>query len=241
MLVPPAWENDPELGELERAWCEYHAGIIELWDGPAAFVFSDGRIVGVALDRNGLRPLRYTITSDGLVVLASETGVVSFPADKIVEKGRLGPGQMFAVDVANGVLLHDSKIKQILAHRQSYQQWVEEHLIKFAAIPRSEAPTGDSVECRTTHFRMRTLSVNFATTDGPAAMEQALERLEYDALAAVTEGATLLVLSDRHATPVQAPIPMLIAVGAVHRALIRGGLRTGTSLICETGSAWDAH
>ena len=127
MLMPPAWENDPEMNEEQRAWCDYHAGLIEPWDGPAALVFTDGRIVGASLDRNGLRPSRYTLTAQGLLIVASETGVVSVDAHDVVEKGRLGPGEMLAVDFENHTFLRDSDIKEALARRQPYQQWLEEN------------------------------------------------------------------------------------------------------------------
>ena len=105
MLIPPAWEHNPELTSFQRAWCEYHAGMMEPWDGPAALAFSDGRFVGAALDRNGLRPARYTLTSHGLLILASEAGVVPCDAHDVVEQGRLGPGEMIAMDLKHGVLL----------------------------------------------------------------------------------------------------------------------------------------
>src|SRR6266481_6464435 len=143
MLIPPAWENNVEMPGDQRAWCEYHAGLIEPWDGPAALSFSDGRFVGAALDRNGLRPARYTLTSQGLLILASEAGVVPCDAHEVVEKGRLGPGEMIAVDLEHGVLLRDYDIKNMLAQRQPYQQWLEEHLVHFADLPQtSTSPVG---------------------------------------------------------------------------------------------------
>src|SRR5712692_1288768 len=135
MLVPPAWEQNPELNSAQRAWCEYHAGMIEPWDGPAALAFSDGRFVGAALDRNGLRPARYTLTSHGLLILASEAGVVPCEAHEVVEKGRLGPGEMIAVDLQQGVLLRNHEIKSALAHRQPYKQWLATHLVRLQELP----------------------------------------------------------------------------------------------------------
>src|SRR2546429_6999930 len=122
MLIPPAWENNSELESEQRAWCEYHAGLIEPWDGPAALAFSDGRVVGAALDRNGLRPARYTLTSNGLLILASESGVVSVEPEDIVEKGRLGPREMLSVDLANKLFLRNTDFNLALAQTQPYQK-----------------------------------------------------------------------------------------------------------------------
>ncbi|MBO0781836.1 MAG: glutamate synthase subunit alpha, partial [Ktedonobacteraceae bacterium] len=138
MLVPPAWEHDSELDEAQRAWCEYHAGQIEPWDGPAALVFSDGNIVGAALDRNGLRPSRYTLTRQGLLIVASEAGVLDVDPHDVVERGRLGPGQMIAVDLEQQALLHDAEIKAMLAARQPYQDWLNEHLAHIQPAQPSE-------------------------------------------------------------------------------------------------------
>jgi glutamate synthase domain-containing protein 1 len=110
MMIPPAWEQDIECSPEERAWCEYHACCMEPWDGPAALVFGDGRYVGATLDRNGLRPLRYTLTSQGLLIVASEAGVLPCLPAEIVERGRLGPGEMLTVDLQEGVLLRNQAI-----------------------------------------------------------------------------------------------------------------------------------
>jgi glutamate synthase (NADPH/NADH) large chain/glutamate synthase (ferredoxin) len=367
MLIPPAWEQDPELDAAQRAWCEYHAGLIEPWDGPAALVFSDGRIVGAALDRNGLRPSRYMLTANGLLIVASETGVVPCEAHEVVEKGRLGPGEMIAVDVERKIVLRNRDIKETLAQRQPYQQWIDAHMTRLADLrpvgvdlsrPSSPVETARQTDADTLFFRQQlygythediemilrpilmehkepvwsmgddaplavlssqfrsfsdhfhqrfaqvtnppidslrerivmslesymgrslslltetplhaqllhletpllteaqletlrnlkhprlrtqTLSTTFDVTAGPEAFEAALDRLEADAAAAVAGGASLLILSDAQATPTQAPIPMLIAVGAIHHGLIRRGLRTATSLICETGGICDVH
>src|SRR6266496_2611422 len=319
MLIPPAWEHNPELTSSQRAWCEFHAGIMEPWDGPAALAFSDGRVVGAALDRNGLRPARYTLTSNGLLILASEAGVVSCDAHEVVEKGRLGPGEMIAVDLEHGVLLRDSDIKAALAERQPYQQWVKQHLVRLATLPQATAsPSGMdadtlfnrqqffgythediemvlrpmltekkdpvwsmgddtphaalshqvrsfsdyfhqrfaqvtnppidplreqivmSLDCylgrhqslltetplharllhletplltasqletlrrlNRTGFCSQTLNVTFESAAGPAGLEAALDRLENEAISALTEGATLLILSDNNASPGQ--------------------------------------
>jgi len=127
MLVPEAYENVAEVDPEVRAFFEYHASLTEPWDGPAALVYSDGRYAAASLDRNGLRPLRYWRLADGLVVLGSETGIVDAEAEAIVEKGRLGPGQIFAVDTEKGRVLHDAEIKKRYATRRPYAVWVRRH------------------------------------------------------------------------------------------------------------------
>ncbi len=357
MLIPPAWEHNPELTSFQRAWCEYHAGMMEPWDGPAALAFSDGRFVAAALDRNGLRPARYTLTSHGLLILASEAGVVSCDAHDVVEQGRLGPGQMIAVDLEHGVLLRNAEIKAALAQRKPYQEWLDTNLVRLTDIHQqsvhftNEVLDGDtlfhlqqlfgythedvelvlrsmltenkepiwsmgddtpiavlsghsrslsdyfhqrfaqvtnppidplreqivlSLDCylgrrrnlldetplhaRLVHletplltdsqlvtlrslkgFVSQTLRATFQSESGPATLESALSNLELEAVSAVADGVQLLIISDVSADMNQAPIPMLLAIGSVHRALIQAGLRTHTSLICETYSALDVQ
>src|SRR5579883_1849836 len=359
MLIPPAWEQDRELSQEERAWCEYHACCMEPWDGPAALIFGDGRYVGAALDRNGLRPLRYTLTSHGLLIVASEAGVLACDPSEVVERGRLGPGEMLAVDLERGVLLRNTTIKRRLAERQPYQQWLDTHLMRLsdlsATLPSSlpTSPSGDalfrqqqlfgythediefvlrpmltdvkeptwsmgddaplaalstrsrsfadyfhqrfaqvtnppidplreecvmSLDCylgrrlsiltetplharqihletpllteaqlealcqlRRDGYGTRVLDVSFSRAGGPEALVETLDRLEEEAVSAALDNVAFLVLSDRQASLDNPPVPMLLAVGAVHQALIRRGLRDYTSLICETGWAVDVH
>ncbi len=128
MLAPPAWEHDDSMDRDLRAFFEYHSCLVAPWDGPAALCFSDGRVVGMALDRNGLRPARYLRTDDGLVIAGSEVGAVKIDPERIVLKGRLGPGQMMAVDLIRGEFLLDADIKHELAARRPYHAWVTQHL-----------------------------------------------------------------------------------------------------------------
>ncbi|MHB8323475.1 MAG: glutamate synthase large subunit [Candidatus Dormibacteria bacterium] len=123
MMIPEAWEDTPEIADELRGFYSYHANLMEPWDGPAAIAFSDGRLVGAALDRNGLRPARYVVTRGGLVVLASEAGVVDVPAREVLELGRLHPGQMLAVDTREGLLLRDQEIKRAVAARGPWAAW----------------------------------------------------------------------------------------------------------------------
>ena len=355
MTVPPAWEQDETLDAAQRSWCAYHAGLIEPWDGPAALVFTDGRFAGAALDRNGLRPARYTLTAQGLLIVASEAGVVSLDAQDIVENGRLGPGEMIAVDVERHVVLHNAEIKTALAQKQPYQEWVanqrltplphdtslspEDVIDSDALFARQQlfgythedvemvfrpmltdnkepvwsmgddaplAALSGQVRSFSDHFHQRfaqvtnppidplrerivmslgsylgyrqslltetplharllhinspllteaqltslrtnphfstvTLDTTFAVEAGVGALEATLDRLEGEAVAAITQGATLLVLSDRNASLTRVPIPMLIAMGTIHHALIRRGIRAIVTLVCETGTAWDIH
>jgi len=136
-LVPEAFRDQPELADKPeiQAFYEYSACTQEPWDGPALLVFADGRSVGATLDRNGLRPARYCITNDGFVVMGSETGVVELEESRIIEKGRLGPGQMLAVDLENGRLLHNWEVKQEVASRHPYGQWLAEHRRNLTAQP----------------------------------------------------------------------------------------------------------
>jgi glutamate synthase domain-containing protein 2/glutamate synthase domain-containing protein 1/glutamate synthase domain-containing protein 3 len=131
MLIPQAWGAKYPMGPDLRGFLEYHAGIMEPWDGPAAVAFSDGRHVGAMLDRNGLRPGRYTVTKDGFMVFASEAGVLDIPADQIREKGALRPGTMLLLDVERGHLMKDAEIKMQLARQQPYRRWVEENRISI--------------------------------------------------------------------------------------------------------------
>ncbi len=138
MMIPEAWENHAEMDPRRRAFYEFHASMMEPWDGPACVTFTDGTQVGAVLDRNGLRPSRYWVTDDGLVVLASEVGVLDIPADKVVRKGRLQPGRMFLVDTEEHRIIEDEEIKETLATEQPYDEWLHAGLIQLDDIPERE-------------------------------------------------------------------------------------------------------
>jgi len=135
MLIPEAWAGNPDMDEDKRAFYEYHASLMEPWDGPAAIAFTDGRVVGATLDRNGLRPGRYIVTKDDLVVLASEAGVLDVPAEDIRKKGRLQPGRMFLVDTVEKRIISDAEIKKTLAARQPYGDWLKEQQVVLDSLP----------------------------------------------------------------------------------------------------------
>jgi len=135
MLIPEAWAGNPDMDEDKRAFYEYHASLMEPWDGPAAIAFTDGRVVGATLDRNGLRPGRYIVTKDDLVVLASEAGVLDVPAEDIRKKGRLQPGRMFLVDTVEKRIISDAEIKKTLAARQPYGDWLKEQQVILDTLP----------------------------------------------------------------------------------------------------------
>jgi len=135
MLIPEAWSGNPDMDEEKRAFYEYHASLMEPWDGPAAIAFTDGRYIGATLDRNGLRPGRYIVTKDDLVVLASEAGVLEVPDEDIRKKGRLQPGRMFLVDTVEKRIISDAEIKKQLASRQPYGAWLKEQQITLDHLP----------------------------------------------------------------------------------------------------------
>ena len=138
MMVPEAWENQAGMDAERRAFYEYHSMLMEPWDGPAAIVFTDGSLVGATLDRNGLRPGRYLVTDDGLVVLASEIGVLDIEPSRVVRKGRLQPGRMFLVDTEAGRLIEDDEIKRELAAAAPWGEWLDESRIRLADLPERE-------------------------------------------------------------------------------------------------------
>ena len=138
MLIPEAWEKHTLMDPHRRAFYEYHAAMMEPWDGPAAVAFSDGRQIGATLDRNGLRPARYLVTSDDMVVMASETGVLPIPEEKIIKKWRLQPGKMFLIDLEAGRIIDDKELKDTLANTKPYRAWIERIRIKLDDLP---APT----------------------------------------------------------------------------------------------------
>ncbi|NMR20705.1 glutamate synthase large subunit [Cellulomonas fimi] len=138
MMIPEAWENHAEMDPARRAFYEYHASLMEPWDGPACLHFTDGTLIGAVLDRNGLRPGRYWVTEDGLVVLASEAGVLDLDPATVVRKGRLEPGRMFLVDTGAGRIVEDEEIKAQLAAQRPYAQWVEENAVALPDLPERE-------------------------------------------------------------------------------------------------------
>ena len=135
MLIPEAWSGNPHMKPEKRAFYEYHACLMEPWDGPAAIAFTDGRVIGATLDRNGLRPGRYVVTHDDLVVMASEAGVLDIAPEQVKSKGRLQPGKMFLVDTVEGRIISDKEIKHKLASRQPYAEWVKENQITIDQLP----------------------------------------------------------------------------------------------------------
>ena len=134
MMIPEAFGPKYHISTDKRAFYEYHSSIIEPWDGPAAMVFTDGRIIGGMLDRNGLRPCRYLVTTDGLAIIASEAGVVEFPPEKIRKKGRLRPGHLFLVDTGEGREISDNEVKSKIARQKPYRRWLEENRIELRGL-----------------------------------------------------------------------------------------------------------
>ena len=138
MMIPEAWENHTTMSQERKDFYAFHSALMEPWDGPACVTFTDGKQVGAVLDRNGLRPSRFWVTDDGLVVLASEVGVLDFPPEKIIRKGRLQPGKMFLVDIQEGRIIEDDEIKQSLATAAPYSKWLSAGLVRLSDLPARE-------------------------------------------------------------------------------------------------------
>ena len=151
MLIPPAWESVPDLPEDVRIFLEYQSLLMKPWDGPAAIAFTDGKTIGAHLDRNGLRPARYVITEDGLVVLGSEVGMVELPGKKISEKGRLGPGDTLLIEIGEGTIKKTEEILKELASQKPYREWIEKKLLRLSELEKDyklEEPKEDPERIR---------------------------------------------------------------------------------------------
>nr|YP_010336746.1 ferredoxin-dependent glutamate synthase [Stylonema alsidii]UNJ15152.1 ferredoxin-dependent glutamate synthase [Stylonema alsidii] len=356
ILVPEAYLNQPALDDYPEItnFYEYYSGLQEPWDGPALVAFTDGRKIGATLDRNGLRPARYCITTDDLIIVSSEVGVINIEPSRIASQGRLGPGQMIAVDLEKQEILNNWQIKQDVANRCNYGDWIanyrknlkdnipisdlkldKEDLLKWQTsfgytqedvelviehmASQAKEPTfcmGDDIplavlstkvhllydyfkqrfaqvtnpamdplrenlvmslrmplgkrgdilnrepeyarllnlespvlfECDLhniyeSSFQVTLLKTVFDITDGTNSLQDALDQLCAQAIVAVQENTEILVLSDNiDQLEVERPvIPPLLAIGAVHHALINNGLRQKVSLIVETGQCWSTH
>lgn len=146
MLVPEAWENMPQMDPDRKAFYQFHSCLQEPWDGPAALAFSDGQIVGAVLDRNGLRPARYIVTKDGMILMSSEVGVIDIPDERVKEKGRLGPGKLIAVDLVSGRLIHDEEAKKTIVRRSPYTKWLKRSLCHPSpAVPHGNGKWKDEI------------------------------------------------------------------------------------------------
>ncbi len=135
MMIPEPWTNHESMSEEKKAFYEYHSCLMEPWDGPASIAFTDGVQIGAVLDRNGLRPSRYYVTKDDLVIMASEVGVLDVAPERVLHKGRLQPGRMFLIDTSEGRIVADEEIKQKIATEQPYAQWIEQHMLPLADLP----------------------------------------------------------------------------------------------------------
>ncbi|MBU8828652.1 glutamate synthase large subunit [Mycolicibacterium goodii] len=197
MMIPEAWENATTMPAAERAFWQFHASLMEPWDGPACVTFTDGTVVGAVLDRNGLRPGRWWRTVDDKVILASEAGVLDVPSGEIVAKGRLQPGKMFLIDTAAGRIVPDDEIKAQLSAAEPYEEWLHAGLLDLATLPERAVakPNHDSVVRRQIAFgyteeELRVLLAPMAAsgneplgsmgTDTPAAVLSSRSRLLYD-------------------------------------------------------------
>ncbi|HEX2382675.1 MAG TPA: glutamate synthase large subunit [Acidimicrobiales bacterium] len=359
MMIPEAWENHESMSVDKRAFYQFHASLMEPWDGPASIAFTDGTVIGAVLDRNGLRPSRYWVTADGLVVMASEVGVLDIDPAEIVQRGRLQPGRMFLVDTAQGRIIGDEELKQELAAEHPYAEWLHAGLVHLDDLPsrrfltpqhgsvvqqqrvfgytteeikilltpmakvgyepigsmgtdtpiaalsdrprllfdyfqqlfaqvtnppldaiREElvtslsqnlGPEGNLLDptpasCRQIvlphpilsnadlakllyinedgdHPGFRPFAVDglFPVAEGGDGLRRALDEVRATVSRAISEGAKIIILSDRHSNAEMAPIPSLLLVSAVHHHLIREKSRTKVGLVLECGDAREVH
>ena len=357
IMIPEPWERHATMDDHQKSFYEFHATLMEPWDGPASIAFTDGAVMGAVLDRNGLRPSRYWVTEDDLVIMASEVGVVDVPSNQIVEKGRLEPGKMFLIDMEQGRIIRDEEIKNGIVKTHPYRQWLDENLIRLNDLPEATreitdpasleqrqltfgytheqlkmlvapmardskeaigsmgtdtpmavlsgrsrllydyfqqlfaqvtnppldamreelvtavcatlGPRGNLLEpsaesCRQIQLNrpviteaqlakilrneerpaaLKTIQIStlYTVSEGTQGLEVGLQALRQAAEKAVDDGAGILVLSDRGATPTTAPIPSLLAVGAVHHHLIATHRRSQVGLVVESGDARETH
>jgi glutamate synthase (NADPH/NADH) large chain len=191
MMIPEAWENHKHMDAAKRAFYQFHAALMEPWDGPASIAFTDGTVIGAVLDRNGLRPSRYWVTSDGLVVMASEVGVLDIEPGRVVQKGRLQPGRMFLVDTAQGRIVADDEIKTGLAAEYPYAEWLSRKQIHFDELP-ARFPLTPQHSSVVTHQRL----FGYTTEDLKVLLEP-MARTGYEPIGSMGTDTPIAVLSDR--------------------------------------------
>jgi glutamate synthase (NADPH/NADH) large chain len=359
MMIPEAWEHHEQMDPAKRAFYRFHASLMEPWDGPASVAFTDGTVIGAVLDRNGLRPSRFWVTDDDLVIMASEVGVVDVEPARVVKKGRLQPGRMFLVDTSQGRIVEDDEIKNSLAAEHPYDEWLHAGILHLGRLPEREhvvyghesvrrrqqvfgytheelkvivapmaragyepigsmgtdtpiavlsdrprllfdyfqqlfaqvtnppldaireelvtalgstvGPEGNLLDpgpatCRQVvlpfpivdndelakivhinddgdlpGFRSVVISGLYRVAGGGLALKRALDSIRTQVSQAIDEGARIIVLSDRNADEIYAPIPSLLLTSAVHHHLIREKTRTKVGLLVEAGDAREVH
>ncbi|BAL94169.1 glutamate synthase-related protein [Rubrivivax gelatinosus] len=192
MMIPEAWENHELMDARRRAFYEYHAAMLEPWDGPAAMVFTDGRQIGATLDRNGLRPARYIVTDDDLVVMASESGVLPIPENRIVKKWRLQPGKMFLIDLEQGRIVDDEELKNQFANARPYRQWIDNVRVRLDDVQVGAEPAsfGETLLDRQQAFGYTQEDIKFLLAPMAANGEEAIGSMGNDS--------PLAVLSDKN-------------------------------------------
>jgi glutamate synthase (ferredoxin) len=192
MMIPEPWSGDAAMSPEKRAFYEYHACLMEPWDGPASIAFSDGLRIGAVLDRNGLRPSRYYVTKDGLVIMASEVGVLDVPPENVLAKGRLQPGRMFLVDLEQGRIIADDELKRTIATEEPYAEWLRDNLVALEDVhqaPVAHEPDHETVLQRQQAFGYTTEDLRFLMAPMAADGNEAVGSMGNDA--------ALAVLSDR--------------------------------------------
>jgi glutamate synthase (NADPH/NADH) large chain len=194
MLIPEAWESHALMDEKRRAFYEYHAAMMEPWDGPAAIAFTDGRQIGATLDRNGLRPARYLVTDDDLVVMSSESGVLPIPDEKIIKKWRLQPGKMFLIDLDQGRIIGDTELKETLSLQKPYQDWVARINIKIDGL---ETPVNAAAPACSASLLERQQAFGYTQEDIRIILEP-LARTGEEAIGSMGNDSPLAVLSSKN-------------------------------------------
>ena len=357
MMIPEAWQGNPQIPAHKKAFYEFNRVLMEPWDGPAALCFTDGKNIGAMLDRNGLRPLRYQISDDNLLVIASEAGVVACPPEKVIKKGRLQPGKMLLADLTQGKIIEDADLKSAICHQKPYQQWLDDNRIYFRDLPapsnepnrvkganlwnkqklfgytkedlkfilagfiaQGKDPIGsmgadiplavlsnhsqhlanyfkqlfaqvtnppidpirersvmslftmlgkrgnlmeekaeqaqfihldqpilrdrEVLQLRQLHhpnFKASTIDILFPADGQKGRLKAAISHICATAEDFVRKGYNIIILSDKRNNGQFAPIPSLMAVGAIHHHLIREGLRNETSIVIEGGDIRETH
>lgn len=206
MLIPEAWDGNDQMSQEKRDFYEYHSHLMEPWDGPASITFTDGRVVGATLDRNGLRPSRFVITSDDMVIMASEVGVLDVDPAKVVTKGRLQPGKMFMVDLEQGRLISDDELKKDICTRRPYGKWLRDNKVKLKDLP---APGGSFHKYDPFTFRKRQVSFGYTVEDVRIIIRQMCETGK-EALGSMGNDIPLAVLS-QHAQHLSSYFKQLFA------------------------------